>query len=300
MYVAVLGVALVVTVIGLSALLTVQLANRSADLLESAAKADFYAQAYVDLTLNKLVNTANWRTTYTNDTWTADRTIGEVTCAFRLVDEADGNLADDANEPVRVYAKATMRSAVRSYSVQATPTASRNLLLNGDMEDGTTNWYALNCTLAADTTDVHGGSQSLSVTGRSDNADGPGQSITAVVENGGAYSVKFWAKFASTWRNMRPRIEITASGSGTQNFDGSSTLVGTSWTEVATTITPTWTGTLTSANFYVVTSFTTASFRLDDVSLRKQNSNPALVIVPGTWRRELSAPAIAESKVVLK
>jgi hypothetical protein len=300
LYVAVLGVALVVSVIGISALVAVQLANRSADLLESAARADFYAQAYVDLTLNKLVNTTNWRTIYEHNVWTADQVVGEVTYSFRLADEADGDLADDANEPVRLYAKAAVRGAVRIYSVQVAPTASRNLLLNGDMEDGTANWYGLNCTVAADTTDAHGGATALLVSNRSNSSAGPGQSITSVVENGAAYSIKFWAKFASVARNMRPRIEITASGSGTQNFDGGNTLIGSTWGEATATITPTWTGTLTSANFYVVTSFTTASFRLDDVSLRKQSSTPALVIVPGTWRRELAGPALVEGKVAVK
>jgi hypothetical protein len=84
-------------------------------------------------------------------------------------------------------------------------------------------------------------------------------------------------------------IQTTATGSGTQNFDGGNSLVGASWTKVTKTITPSWSGTLTAATATIVTVGMGASdFRIDDTVLTEQTSGPTLLIIPGTWRRELA------------
>jgi hypothetical protein len=295
-YLAVLGVSLLVMVIGLSALLGVRVENRGADLTVTAVKADVYAQSQVDVALNKLCNDPNWRTTYTNDTWTANQTVGDVVFSFKLVDEIDGNLADDANQPARLYAQATVGDAVRIYSVGVQPYVPPNLLSNGDMEAGTQYWSGYNCTLEARTDDVHGGAKSIYVSNRTSFASGPTQSITNVIENGTSYTFVVWVKVVGFAALIKPVIKTTATGSGTQNFDGGSSVVGTSWTKVTKTITPSWSGTLTAATATIVTTGVgTPDLRVDDAVLTEQNSGPALLITPGTWRREL-APYVAPAE----
>jgi hypothetical protein len=174
-YLAVLGVSLLVMVIGLTALLAVQVEGRGADLTVAVAKADVYAQSWVDVTLNKLCSDPNWRTTYTNNAWTVAQTVGDGVFSFKLADEIDGNLANDANQPARLYAKATVGDAVRIYSVGVKPYVPPNLLSNGDLEAGTRYWSGSGCTLQARTDDVHGGAQSLYVGSRTNANSGPTQ-----------------------------------------------------------------------------------------------------------------------------
>ena len=288
MYVAVLGVAMLVTLIGLSALLAVRVDQRTTGLLENAVKVDFQAQAAVDRAIFRLNNLANWRTAYTTDTWTAGQTFDGVTTSFKLVDEIDGNLADDANEPVRVYGRATVGDALRVYSLCVGPRVIRNLLANGDMEAGTASWSGSNCQIVARTDDYHGGTGSIYAQNRTSYSGGPKQALTAPIENGVPYCFDVWAKIDSIFtRNVQLVIETTGSDSGTQWFSNGSTSVGMIWTHVTSTITPTWSGTLQSAAVYVTTTSGTTAFKIDDASLVNADPTRALVPISGTWRREV-------------
>ena len=116
-YILVLGTAMIVTTIGLSSLLIMRVHTHTANASRYEIKARFYAQSVVDIVLFRIAADANWRTTYTNDTWTSQEHIRELWFRYKLVDEQDGDLADDAYQPVRVYAEATVGTAVRIYSV---------------------------------------------------------------------------------------------------------------------------------------------------------------------------------------
>lgn len=108
---------MLVTIIGLSSLLAGRVRLRVAALNESAIKADCAATSMIELALLRITNDPSWRTTYTNDTWTADETIGDITYSFKLVDEQDGDLAVGLASPVRLLGKATVGDVVRIYSV---------------------------------------------------------------------------------------------------------------------------------------------------------------------------------------
>jgi len=286
-YVAVLGVSMLVTLIGLSALLAVRVDQRTTDLIENAVKVDVQAQVAVDRAVFRLNNLANWRTAYTNDTWTVGQTFDGVTTSFKLVDEIDGNLANDANQPVRVYGRATVGDALRMYSLCVEPRVNRNLLANADMEAGTASWSGSNCQIVARTDDYHGGTGSLYAQTRVYYWGGPKQVLTTAIENGVPYRFDVWAKLDLLFRNVQLVIETTGSDSGTQWFSSGSTTVGTSWTRVTSTITPSWSGTLQSAAVYVITTSGTTAFKIDDAALVNADPTRALVPAPGTWRREV-------------
>lgn len=116
-YLLVLGVAMLVTIIGLSSLLVGRLRLRVAALNNSAIQADCAATSVIELALLRITNDPSWRTTYTHDTWTADETIGDITFSFKLVDEWDGDLATGMADPARLLGKATVGDVVRIYSV---------------------------------------------------------------------------------------------------------------------------------------------------------------------------------------
>jgi hypothetical protein len=286
-YVAVLGVAMVVTLIGLSALLAVRVDQRATDLMENAVKVDFQAQATVDRALLRLNSIANWRTTYTNDTWTAGQTFDGVTTSFKLVDELDGNLANDANQPVRVYGRAVAGDALRMYSVCVQPRSTPNLLANADMEAGTASWSASNCQIEARTDDYHGGTKSVYAKNRVYSSSGPKQILVAPIENGVPYRFEGWVRVDLFMSSVRLVIETTGSNSGTQSFSSGTALAGMIWTRVAGTITPSWSGALQSAAVYVTTALGTTAFKIDDAALVNADPTRALVPAPGTWRREV-------------
>gem|GEM_PF-884125 len=286
-YVLVLGVALMVTIIGLSALLAVRVELRAVNNTEQTAKADFYAQSAIDLAMFKLAADSSWRTTYTNDTWVPLPTSGNGTCSFKLVDELDGNLANDPTQPVRVYGKAAIGEAVRIYSVQLDPIVYPTLLTNGDMETPNRGWFAVQATLTYDASQAHGGSKSLQIKNRSSLAGGVAQDITASIENGATYSFELWAKMDSRLGEIKLEIGTVDSASGTQRFGGSAGWVGTSWTKLTKSITPSWSGTLSSAAVYVSSRWVTTAFRIDDAVVVKQVSGGSLVPVAGSWRREV-------------
>ncbi len=286
-YVAVLGVAMLVTLIGLSALLSVRVDQRTTGLIENAVKVDFQAQAAVDRAIFRLNNLANWRTAYTNDTWTAGQTFDGVTTSFKLVDEIDGNLANDANQPVRVYGRATAGDAMRMCSLCVEPRNNRNLLANADMEAGTTGWSGSYCDIEARTDDYHGGTKSIYAKNRWYYWSGPEQVLTAPIENGVPYRFDVWVKMDLLARYVQLVIETTGSDSGIQWFTSGSVTANTTWTHVTATITPSWSGTLQSAAVYVITATTTNAFKIDDAALVNADPTRTLVPAPGTWRREV-------------
>ena len=113
----VLGMSMIVTVIGVSALLANRVELRIARQEEDTALAAASAPSLIEVALLRLDGDSDWRTTYTSGDWTSNETVSGVTYSFKLVDEKDGNLANDVSQPVRLYAKATVGDAVRTYSV---------------------------------------------------------------------------------------------------------------------------------------------------------------------------------------
>jgi hypothetical protein len=84
-----------------------------------------------------------------------------------------------------------------------------NLLPDGDFEGGVGAWFSWDGTLATNTTLVHGGAQSLAVTGRAGN--GPAaRNVTGLVTPGASHEVTFWVSItgaASASVNTTSKIQ---------------------------------------------------------------------------------------------
>ncbi len=116
-YIVVLGTAMFVTVVGMSALLMARINTRITNADRDIVKARYYAQSLIEVGMLKAMTDPNWRTTHTNDIWSTDYTWDETVVTYKFVDENDADLADNPADPVRLYAKATVNDAVRIYSV---------------------------------------------------------------------------------------------------------------------------------------------------------------------------------------
>ena len=209
---------------------------------------------------NKLSGTANL-------TWS-----GKVTAAYLFIDgdKKTSYYMDDA-----VMVTGTVLPA--------------NLLTNGNVEAGLTNWSGNNATVAVTSTGVHGGTKALNVTARNQNWSAGQYDITSILTaNGqGSYAAALWMKMASGTMNAVLQIKVTANGTTTQYSLGTAS-VNTSWKEFTGTANISWTGTLTSAYLFV-DGDNTASYVLDDAILKFGNT--AARTTPGTGTPGSPLPA---------
>jgi len=289
-YFATLSVAVIVSVIGISAVLAVRVQRRTFEITNDAVKARFHAQSAMEMGMYKLHMNSNWRYTYTNDIWTPYLDIEQGTYRFKLVDEIDGNLGNDPTQPVRLYAQAKVGQADRIYSVQLEPVIPENMLLNGNMENGTTNWSGMGlCDLDWYTDDPHTGIGYMWVKNRISNFAGPFQDITDKITNGQTYKVEVWVKMKSFSETVYAVIYMeTSMGAREEYFPVSS--VGLTWRKLSGTLRPSWFGTLNKAYFKIDTYSSIQEFMVDDALLIPQRTSdePGMVTVPGTWRREIN------------
>jgi hypothetical protein len=291
-YLAVLGVAMLVTLIGLSGVLATRVQQRTSALARAAAQADTAAQAFMDVALFRLTHDLYWRVNYQNDTWTTAEPCGDTAAAFKLVDETDGNLANDDTQPARLYCRATAGEAMRMYSVvfSEKPPVTNNLLLNPGMESGTSNWYGFYCSISSNAGQRHSGAASLLATARSDQYGGPAQTVSSWLESGQAYEIEGWVKMSSGTAVTRLVLYYNSTFSGGQYiFAGAASATAGTWTRLSATVTPSWYGSLTDAYFRIATEAGTTAFYIDDVIMREAGSgeDAELTPVPGTFRREV-------------
>ncbi|GAA4263303.1 family 43 glycosylhydrolase [Dactylosporangium darangshiense] len=145
-----------------------------------------------------------------------------------------------------------------------------NLLTNAAMESGTSGWAVFGSgTLAANTAVVHGGSQSLLLTGRTASWNGPGQDVTSKLTNGKSYATSVWVRTQSGTPSAKVTLALTANGSTSYvQLTPAAAVNANGWTQLTGTATVSWTGTLTGATLYVETSAGTDSLYIDDASLQ--------------------------------
>ncbi len=293
-YVVVLGAAMIVTVLGFSAVQATRIERRTSAADEAAVKARFYAESAVDVVRYRLANNPTWRSTAVNNAWTSPEIVGEAKLRYKLTDELDADLANDAADPVRLTAMATVGNAVRMFSVELAPLNSgpgANLLINADMESGATPpWFGYpvgNADLESRTDGPHGGTYYVYVKNRNSALAGPAQDISGSLQNGIIYDFDVWVMMDSGSSNVVVQIMTTDTVSGSQAFVSGMTPVGTSWTSVVGGLTPSWSGTLISAELHIHTLLGTTHFRIDDASLRLA-STAVMVPTEGSWRREVN------------
>lgn len=126
-YVAVMGVALIISMMTLAALHVVRIEVRATGGLDLMTAAQNAANAAVELAIARIRADANWRTTYTSgqetpqSTWTTWDARSKL--KFVLVDD-DGNLADNDRDPVTVRGIGSAGDAIAATAVILEPSGA--------------------------------------------------------------------------------------------------------------------------------------------------------------------------------
>jgi len=123
-YVAVLGTAMIVSMIALAAIHVSRGEVARLSGAQQVASAEFLAQSAIELALARIANDPTWRSTYTSGvevpagaSWL---TLGDGAIKFYLVDD-DGDLTDDAKDAVTLYGMGRRGEATSVASVRLQP-----------------------------------------------------------------------------------------------------------------------------------------------------------------------------------
>lgn len=283
-YLAVLGAAMIITVIGVSALLAVTVQRRISIATSEATAARFHAHAAIELALHQLANDSNWRTTYTNDTWANVDEMQGGSLQFKLIDD-DGSLSDDPLDAVWLVGRGDVGQAVRITKVLLQPQrtlASSNIIQNGDAEAGTRHWEASGgAALAYLAAQPNNGAGCLVLRDRSSESDGVTQDLLGQLVSGQRYEVELWLR--STSGSNVFKVELCFDGVPTASVITAA--IDTSWTRVSATLTPTVPALASTAQLKISTDAGTNDFLVDDVHITPEAAAHTMVPVPGTWQQ---------------
>ena len=201
-------------------------------------------------------------------------------CASYL--SAGSNALTPGNHVVTVYAKAQGSFAHLCTSTDVpliwfdgqsgSPTVGSNLLSNPGFENGLTSWSGYNnAYIQLNSQHKVGGNYSCRVYNRTGPNSLAYQDIRSLLlsRGQGGYSISGWAKLASGSDNAFIEVYITDSSGGHRHIVPSTTLTSSSFSKVEGTMNITWSGTLQSASFYLITQTSTSDLYLDDFSMSK-------------------------------
>ncbi len=153
--------------------------------------------------------------------------------------------------------------------------AGPNLLTNADLEGGTTGWSVWGAgTVASNTSVVHGGARSLLYTGRTASWNGPSQSATSMLANGASFITSVWVRTQSGSPTAKVTLQVVANGTTNYLTLAQGVVNASGWTQLTGTTTVSWSGTLSSARFYVETTAGTDGLYIDDASFANNSTTP--------------------------
>ncbi|MFG2044906.1 endo-1,4-beta-xylanase [Dactylosporangium sp. NPDC048998] len=194
--------------------------------------------------------------------------------------------------PVMIIATAIVLAGF----VQGVARADDAVLLSSNFESGYTPWGTRGPVTLALSDEAHGGSHSLSVTGRTANWNGPATSATDLFRAGATYSVTGWVKLpagTSGSTGIHFSVQRTpADGSGdSYDWIGDSTpTTASTWVKIGGSYT--FPAGQSAATLYVEAEGATTAFLLDDVSVTGGPTTPPATVVSkvdfedgttGTW-----------------
>lgn len=301
-YIAVLVAVLIVSLIGLAGLQSARIDRRAAAANEDAIRARFTARSYAEIVFQRLQSDSSWRSNYSNNNWSNGESLDGGQVKFKLVDDADGDLADDSTEPFRIQTQANYGSATRGMSISVQPPSSGSggsppeKLSNGNMETFTvatsppTGWYQWpSGPSEASATSSHGGARNVRVYNRTSATSSLSQDLpVSALRSGSTYDIKGWAKFSTVAGTLKVGLVVTDSTGTTTKFTYPVITITSIWNNINGSVTPTWSGTLTSARFTIESAAGTGDIRGDDVSMAEHSSSGALSLISGSLRRDLA------------
>lgn len=117
-YIAILGVSLMLSVVGLTALVSVRVDRRATQAGSDFTQARLLAQSAIEMGIRSIGKTQTWRSTYTNGAWESNRPLGVGRYTLEGVDPNDGVLANSNLDPLVLTG--TGYAGVAAYKLSAT------------------------------------------------------------------------------------------------------------------------------------------------------------------------------------
>jgi hypothetical protein len=287
-YAVVLGMAILVSLIGLSAVAVGRVNLRVASMGSDGTDAEMLALSAVEHAAATINTDSTWRTKYTSGVKVTPIALGRGSFTWKLVDEADDSLTGGGLQPVRVWGIGTVGEASRCYSVVLAP-GGTNLVTNSGTESGTTGFevQGTDCTLASFTDEPHDGAKYIWVKGRLSNAAGPQQNLTGKIVSGTSYYTELWVKMTTVSEDPWISFVIKKAGSADTVFKvRGQTATTTEWTRVSGTLTPSWSTTPDSVYWRIETNGTSQDFKIDDVKVVQATTTTPMAPAAETWRQE--------------
>jgi hypothetical protein len=173
--------------------------------------------------------------------------------------------------------------------VAPTAAANTNLLTNANMENGTAGWSPMGSgSVTSVTNPVRSGSRALSYTGRTASWNGPSQNVTSSLTNNTSYTTTVWMRTQSGNPTGKVTLALTAGGNTNYIQLAQGGVNSSGWTQLTGTTTVSWSGSLSSATFYVETTGGTDNFFVDDVSFVSNSGGSC--DLPSTYRWSSTGP----------
>jgi hypothetical protein len=122
--------ALVIGVLGLSALTICRLERQQRSSSGDMLRARRHAAAALELGLLNLKNDAKWRTTYRSGQALPELTFGNGSLSWIVIDPIDGSLSNSAEDRVLLQGIGKVGNSVWSESIEAIPTGGPPVVLN--------------------------------------------------------------------------------------------------------------------------------------------------------------------------
>lgn len=292
-YAVVMSMAVLVSLIGLSAVAVGRINLRTASGSGEATSAEQLAVSAVEHAVSVLNSEPGWRnnSAYWQESPTTPTRLGPGSFSWLLRDELDGDvrLSMGGIQPVRVFGVGQVGEARRKYSVLVVPTGP-NLLSNPGMESGVLPYEpaAANCVLEVSAIAPRNGVRSLWVKSRVDRLAGPRQNVLGKISTDKSYYVEAWMKMSTA--PEIPKICLVVSSNGSEQIyrAGPVNPVGLDWTRVGVALNTNYGGTVDKAYWRIETSSTAQEFWVDDVKLIESTSATAMPMSPvrDTWRQE--------------
>jgi hypothetical protein len=114
--------------------------------------------------------------------------------------------------------------------------------------------------------------------------------VTSVLANNSSYTASVWMRSQSGSPTGKVTLQLTAGGTTSYVTLAQGTVNSSGWTQLTGTTNVSWSGTLTSATFYVETTAGTDSFYIDDASLINNSTGGGCSGLPSTYRWSSTGP----------
>lgn len=257
-----------------------------AEIGADSTQARVLAASGVDLAMRELASVRNWRTRAGAGAWSAWITASPGRVRYKLFDEIDGDLANDTSQPCRLAVQAEAGGATRYVSIELTSKTPTELISNGTFEAGVSPWTGtvpLNILTGTAPEGEQwleidrwllGGTASIPVDG-------------SMLVSGREYTFEGWLR--ADIDGLSCNIALANSGNLVALILPRTIAIGRKWQYYQTTLTPAWSGTLTTATLTVGSSIlSTADIEADGLRLYDP-TDTGPVWVAGTWRTETAA-----------